>query len=911
MSSTEDLADIGGLLGVINVSSGSISIGYSVGRIEADNLTRSGAIAGSLVGVSLDSYIYYNTYLTGHSNAVYSGTSSALTKTYDDLLIGSRYWFFDIATHPTSKIWSIEFNGEDSFAWLTWQGAPFPLPSLTDEELLAANGYIPISNVSDLEAIASTDVRVFGKDTPYEVEIAGGLVPSKRYFLVNDINLSNISYSAAVINGNFDGIFNGNHKAISNLKITSTSNYTGLFAQLSSLSSVSNLTLSNVHASGSITSSSSKVGGLVGTIGSTYTHEKLSFTGSIISTGSGDVEVGGLVGYLAGATIKDSYADVDIQAIGNKIGGLIGYSSTLSSTTPRILNSYVKGTVSSTGGDRVGGLVGDALNIIISESINRAQVVGDINIGGLIGLAGLSSSGYFVNIQNSYNIGVIEGNDQVGGLVGNVLSSDQSVITNSYSIGSVTGTASNIGAVFGRINNATISGVYFNQETSDVQAPIGSESDPSSTGSRDITAAFLASMGTISLYDGWDISEHDDTAETIWEIGSSLYQDTYPWLSWQEDAEDFNELILPPDPTMQALFNQGYIPISSIEDLLAMDKLTIHTFGAETPFEIELMPSNTSKFFLTKDIDLSSIGSWKAMFDIVGFEGTFDGLGYMISYLTVDKDHSDYNINDGEYGLFSELSSGAAISNLTIVDVNFDIASGIGYKIGVLAGFKDNDTPGYATITNVIISGGTIQAESNGMLGGLMGDGNKVNISQSAVILDISSASDAGGLLEDARYVNINQSYYRGNLSSNGNAGGLIASADDTVNINNSYTQGTLSGGSNVGGIVGYYFSGQTYSNFTSMNVTASATTNLGYLFGNIGGGVTTPADPTGNHYYFEYDANIGKFGTDNGYGQASYLESITSQSDATAQSTYSGFDFTNIWEIVETEPTSTQNLPD
>jgi hypothetical protein len=101
------------------------------------------------------------------------------------------------------------------------------------------------------------------------------------------------------------------------------------------------------------------VAGLAGSVTGGATIEKSYATGTIttFTTGSGS-ENGGLVGELDSSTIRNSYADVDITAAGNIVGGLVGTNQGSSS----ISESYSAGAVSSLGVTSIGGLVGQTIN---------------------------------------------------------------------------------------------------------------------------------------------------------------------------------------------------------------------------------------------------------------------------------------------------------------------------------------------------------------------------------------------------------------------------------------------------------------------------------------------------------------------------------------------------------------------
>ena len=111
--------------------------------------------------------------------------------------------------------------------------------------------------------------------------------------------------------------------------------------------------ISASRASGNVTGSDERVGGLVGqsdgTIRASYA------TGAV----TGPQRVGGLVGRLVGAIIA-AYASGNVSGSGNAVGGLVGQSdsgNSFTATASSVLASYATGSVSG-GATNLGGLIG-------------------------------------------------------------------------------------------------------------------------------------------------------------------------------------------------------------------------------------------------------------------------------------------------------------------------------------------------------------------------------------------------------------------------------------------------------------------------------------------------------------------------------------------------------------------------
>ncbi|MFC4306699.1 S-layer homology domain-containing protein [Cohnella boryungensis] len=181
-----------------------------------------------------------------------------------------------------------------------------------------------------------------------------------KYELSADIDMTDVTFSAiggGVAPTPFLGTFNGKGYTISNLKISSSNNNTGLFAYIGTGGRVVNARLTNVDITG-VNSTGAIAGTSAGTIENSYVDGKV--------TGAG--YTGGLVGLLHAGTLQNS--SVTANVYGNTAGGLIGGTNWNNSGSPLtqrdtttgnvILNNDVKGTVTGiVGGQYFGAVVGD------------------------------------------------------------------------------------------------------------------------------------------------------------------------------------------------------------------------------------------------------------------------------------------------------------------------------------------------------------------------------------------------------------------------------------------------------------------------------------------------------------------------------------------------------------------------
>ena len=302
----------------------------------------------------------------------------------------------------------------------------------------------------------------------------------------------------------FGAEFDGNGRSISNLYINRpATNTIGLFASTNEEGLIRGIGLTNVRITGN-----NFVGGLVG-------RNRGTVIGSFASGNvSGDAVVGGLVGNSRFSSvtgegtsrIRDSYATVTVSADQSSAGGLVG------SNGGTIIASYATGNV--TGTTQVGGLTGTSSSPNtgkIIASYATGDVTGDSQVGGLVGRnGGRTGTGFIGAINASYATGSVSSDGSIGGLVGL------------------------------NVRESTITGSYWDTQTSGQTAGVGS-GDP--TGSQGRTTAQLQSpIGYTGIYSTWDgdldNSDGDDNPATgvddLWDFGTGSQ---YPALKADLDGD--------------------------------------------------------------------------------------------------------------------------------------------------------------------------------------------------------------------------------------------------------------------------------------------------------------------------------------------------------------------------------------
>jgi len=357
----------------------------------------------------------------------------------------------------------------------------------------------------------------------------------------------------------------------------------------------------------------------------------------------------------------------------------------------------------------------------------------------------------------------------------------------------------------------------------------------------------------------------------------------------------------------------------------------------------------------SSDLNYSGLGDdWQPIGTGSGadsFSGNFNGNGYTISNLTINKPevncvglfgvvsgnitNVDLNVvsvtgQNSVGGLVGNQISGTISSSSATVSGNVTASS---WNAGGLVGYQDGGTisDSSATVSGNVTAGtwnagglvgvshGTISSSSATVsgsvssavndVGGLVGYQNGGTISDSSATISGSvTASNqyAGGLVGRQSSGTISNSYATGSVSGNEDVGGLVGYSGGT--ISNSYSTGNVSGNKKVGGLVSS--SGGTISNsYSTGNV--SGNEKVGGLVGRQSSGTISNSYSTGN--VTGSSAVGGLVGIREGGNTInSYWNNQTSGQSTSAggtgkttaemktQNTFAGWDFPSIWNINE-----------
>lgn len=507
----------------------------------------------------------------------------------------------------------------------------------------------------------------------------------------------------------------------------------------------------------------------------------IDFSGVATSTwnsGAGFIPINSFSGSLDGKGHK--IIGLYINRPGTYNVGLFGDVNPY--TTMSIKNIGLE-NVDITGCYLVGGIVGRMQSGTISNSYTTGKITAtESYVGGLIG--GNPNTNYSFTINDSYSRANISGKTYVAGLVGNPIG----IMINVYSTGILSGT-SGIGGLTSTSYGTAISS-YWDIQTSGA-----------TTSTRGIGKT-TSEMKSTSTFQTWNFNK-------VWDIDpEGIINDGYPYLNVFDDWTDTYHL-----------------------ETLSGSGTSIDPYIVTTCNQLQNIKNNLFAYYtLENDIDCSTYsynGDSYGFYPIAinssyPFRGSFDGKGYKITGLYINRPTSDNVALFGCVG-YGVQNSTTTIKNFGLEDVDITGKN----RIAGIAGYFNSGTISEVYTTGLIKSTIDINA---GSVGGLVG---AMENSYNPILLDSYSKADIHGLT----YV-----------------GGAIGSPGGTVK--NIYSTGliTVNGTptSNIGGLVGY-------SNglFTSTYWDTQTS------------GTTTSAKGTGK-----------------------------TTAEMQTQSTFSGWDFTNIWAM-------------
>jgi|GEM_PF-756643 len=201
-------------------------------------------------------------------------------------------------------------------------------------------------------------------------------------------------------------------------------------------------------------------------------------------------------------------------------------------------------------------------------------------------------------------------------------------------------------------------------------------------------------------------------------------------------------------------------------------------------------------FIQTADIEASATSTWNsgAGFSPIGstaFQGTYDGEGYTIDGLVINRSDTDFQ------GLFG-YTMGSVIKNLGVTNINVKGRQHTGGLVG--------QNTSSSTIENCFTTGSvTGYNQSVGGLAGTNSNSSTITKCYSTVTCNVSGQHtySLGGLVGYNNSATISNSYATGSVTGINAVGGLVGNGTSGT-VTNCFSTGAISGsGSYIGGLIG------------------------------------------------------------------------------------------------------------
>lgn len=703
------------------------------------------------------------------------------------------------------------------------------------EDWVAIFDYLDTNGV--LKNIKIEDTMIIGKD---QVGLlVGGIAKGAK--------LTNIQVDGDVMGGLYvGGIAGYSEGEISNVssasKVTGDDKVGGIVADNFGI-------VTNSSFDGEASATLHSVGGLVG-----YNNGTVSYSDSR-GTINGAMYIGGIVGFNDNV-LSDSTSSATINGSESEIGGIVGRNH--EGTVNRVISTAIVNGDSNT--IDVGGVVGYN-NSSILNATSTAIVNGYQGIGGISGAndGSVQTVDFNGSIENVHSDG--------GGIIG----SNFGTLTDAISTGSILGTDDEIGGVagsnFGIIEDAQFTGnvigqnnvgglVGFNQIGSQLN---DSTTDSSVSGVEFIGGATGRNSGTITGLTVKSIAEASDS-----DVGG---------LTGINEGEIYDSVV-----TANVNSDNQVGGVAGDNNGL-IDGVTFDGSATGHSSVAGIVGTNEGELYNST-----------AKADVFGFTYIAGGIGY---------NHS----------------TGYAENVDTLVDSNIEgtehIGGVIGHNIGDASGLSSKATVvGYEIVGGIFgfTEGLVSDLDSNGFVegertvGGIAGTNSHI-IADAHSYADVVGVFQVGGIA-GSNYMIVEHSSSQGSIQGDSRVGGLVG--ENLMEVRNSNSFATIDGRTNVGGLVGK--SGHKVLNSYSTG-TVTGSTDVGGLVGDNTGSVTHSYSVGKVVGTSTYGGLVGLNGTSATVTNSYYNSSTSGQSDTgkgagrttaqlKTQSTYVGWNFTNVWVL-------------
>ncbi len=710
---------VGGLVGLIEANDGSsynIDTVYSTGRVYGNQYT--GALIGwrRSTSATISNAVYNsNLEITG----VGSGSSSGIIgKTFVDM-------------QNQSIMQGLGFTADKG-----WKYTQYNTPYLGNIAIEENGGSRLVSNVDELRAGDTYYIATKADLIALANFVNGGAdTTGVTFVLQNDINMSGVDFAPI---GNqdseFKGDFYGNGHKISNLQISVTGNYAGLFGYTKDA-----LIQDVAIVDASVEATDDYSGALVGYADKGTIIKNAYSSGTI----SGATYVGGLVGYNKGS-IDSSYSTAEITTT-DTAGGLAGVN------TGTIKNSYATGNVS--GWAIIGGFVG-ANSGTIETAYSTGRVISQNSTAG--GFVGQAQNGS--NISNSYSTGYVEGNSTIGGFIGEV----DSGVTIS---GNVFNSSTTLSAVGSGSSNG-ITGMYLIEMWDKSKMEAQGFTADKGWKYTDETTPYLNS--NVSFTNGGKVyvNQVDSfVSGEVFYIGNRADLDKLITLVNNGAVTEGVSFVLETDIDASGITSIGNTQDKAFEGLFYGNGHTISNL-------------NTSLFGYVKDAQIQDVA-----LENVNISSSASYVGALVGYdegeSTISNVYGKGSISGGSYvgGLVGSLGQNSSITE-SYSEINVSGSSNIGGLVGQSSGAVKKS---YAT-GNITSTG----SNAGGLIGNMQ-SGSVVNIAFATGT--VNGKTNVGGLVGNLDSGSISNSYSTGIVSGTSAVGAFLGRKNGGTTTGNVYNK--------------------------------------------------------------------------------------------------------------------------
>ena len=744
------------------------------------------------------------------------------------VLDGGGYTIANIQINRTSSDNQGLFCATDAAAVIKDVG----LLNLNIESARDSGGLVGINNGKIEDSYVVGDIKYRGADSG--VASIGGLVGDNHGTIIG-------SYAVVEISGHHTvgGLVGRNNRQIINSHAAAKVSVDDRAA--GGLVGVNKGTIVNSHAIGEVSAKSAfYIGGFVGE------NQGLVNNSYALGNVGGQWYVGGLVGGNDGS-ISDSYAGSGVVGQ-SRVGGLVGQNN------GSITHSYASGNV--IGQSQVGGLVGQNTSEIV-DSYWDSSVNDDLNDSdnGAKTTAQLHSGRAQQTTPTMVYYGWSDAEWDFGTTMQYPLLRYSAHTAQDHATCAKTSNETSLPKCGTLISprlryglrelkttqNTRLSPPFNSNHKNQIAAYFGTATSDSPT-IRLIPTA-MESTAVISIYLGMTETIIDE------DITSGSESSDITLL-----RDDINRIIIEVSGTQTVRYTlfvrylgkdsdgDGLVEINYLEDLDAIrrqgDDLSYELVGnLDFKDDASYRKLSNKAEWTVDDYEDSSDSGWHP---IGNFGGTFNGNGYTISNLQINRD------GQHNQALFARIKDDAVIRNVGLLQVGIEGGRNSGGLVAdnrgtIIGSYTVGEVSGTMNVGGLVgmnkkhivnsYAYGTVSA--NDRVGGLVGENSGVIVNSHAGG-DISGISNVGGLVGWHSLGKIVNSYASGIVRGEDTVGGLAARLD-SGSVENSYATGTVMGNKHIGGLVGFQ-NGTIDHSYTVGNVigTDNNVMNQGGLVGSV-----------------------------------------------------------------------------